>query len=209
MNSGLRDALVRGVTWLDARLELDVLHPLVLAPIMDTLPLTPGSKVLDVGCGRGWACRRMARNGAGEVVGVDIDALSLVRAQRRTPTPRCGVDDGSLVYCRADAAALPFADNYFDLAVASFSFSWWKEPVRAVKEIQRVLQTGGQVYIIDVYNRGLGALFTRCSNLLMGSKERLYSAAQFRNLLSPYFSRIQQRFLGPLGWGLLTTGVKE
>ncbi|MDD3493565.1 MAG: methyltransferase domain-containing protein [Candidatus Thermoplasmatota archaeon] len=207
MNTGLTGALLRGIVWLDARLELDVLHPLVLTPVVDTLPLTPGSKVLDVGCGMGWACRRMVRNGAGEVVGVDIHTPSLARA--RAYARRCGSDSGSLAFCRADAAALPLADDYFDLAVASVSLSWWREPEAVLREVRRVLQPGGRVYVIDVYDRGLGALFTRCSNIFMEEKERIYSAARFRQMLSSYFSRIQQRTIGPFGWGLLTTGVKE
>lgn len=65
-----------------------------------------GLRILDLGCGQGQSTRWLLDQGA-EVVGVDIAEVML------------GYADASTLVC-ADAQALPFADNSFDLIVSAY-----------------------------------------------------------------------------------------
>lgn len=93
------------------------------------LALRPDARVLDVGCGTGWFTRRLARRGNVEVTAIDIDSEWLEYARSRDCHSR---------YIRADALALPFADNSFDavlsIAALCFTSNWQK----AAGEIVRV-----------------------------------------------------------------------
>ncbi|MEC9482843.1 MAG: class I SAM-dependent methyltransferase, partial [Halomonas sp.] len=86
--------------------------------------------LLDVGCGTGFFTRALRPAIGGDVVGADIDAgwLAYARAQDKT---------GAL-YERADARALPHADNAFDLVTAITVIDFIDEDAEAVAELVRV-----------------------------------------------------------------------
>lgn len=76
------------------------------------LPITVGTKLLDVACGTGYFCILAAQRGA-EVTGVDI-ASNLI-AQARTKAKEHGV---KIHFDEGDAEALPYADNSFDIVTS-------------------------------------------------------------------------------------------
>ena len=45
------------------------------------------------------------------------------------------------------AESLPFPDNTVDLVVSRGSIFFWNDPVKGLREVQRVLRTGGKAYI--------------------------------------------------------------
>lgn len=51
--------------------------------------------------------------------------------------------DAGLMLVRADGRALPFADESFDACVASFYLNHLDDPVAGLKEMRRVVRTGG------------------------------------------------------------------
>src|SRR5262245_22922754 len=71
----------------------------------------PGRRTLDLGCGEGRLSRDLAAHGH-RVVGVDASP-TLVRAAKEA--------DPSIEVVLADAASLPFADGFADLAIAFMS----------------------------------------------------------------------------------------
>jgi ubiquinone/menaquinone biosynthesis C-methylase UbiE len=106
----------------------------------------PGMRLLDCGCGVGSITLDLAEIVApGETIGIDVDAgqLELARAAaaaRALETVRFEV--GS-VY------ELPFADACFDIALAHTVLAHLSEPLRALKEMRRVLAPGGIVVVSD------------------------------------------------------------
>ncbi len=61
--------------------EMEDHHSNILDQTLSLMDLQPADRVLDLGCGTGWASRRMARL-AGEVVGLDVADEMLRRAEQ-------------------------------------------------------------------------------------------------------------------------------
>jgi len=108
--------------------------------------VTPGMRVLDVGCGRGEILRHCARLGA-EAYGIDyapvaLDMASKVVADEKQSPGKTGV-------AQADAKILPFPTQSFDRAlifdVVEHLFPW--ELDLCLAEIRRVLKPGGVLIV--------------------------------------------------------------
>jgi SAM-dependent methyltransferase len=95
----------------------------------------PEARVLDVGCGAGNSYARPIAARVASYTGVDASAAAVELA--RTAGLDATVID--------DAAALPFADDDFDLAICVEVFEHLFEPHRAAAEIRRVLRPGGRL----------------------------------------------------------------
>ena len=105
------------------------------------LGITPGMRVLDLGCGDGTTALPEARLGA-DVLGVDI-ASNLVSAGNRRAEAE-GLDN-----CRfqeGDASHLDdLADDTFDLVVSIFGAMFAPRPLDVAKEMVRVTRPGGRI----------------------------------------------------------------
>ncbi len=89
-------------------------------------------RVLDLACGFGTVSGELARRCGGLTVALDRNRAVFSESQ----------PFGDAACLRADAARLPFADNRFDLIFCQFSLMWM-DAASVVKEIHRVLRTGG------------------------------------------------------------------
>ncbi len=104
------------------------------------LELTDDDVLLDVGTG---AASRAAGPVAECVVGVDL-APEMIR--RATEVARAAENVRSLV---ADPERLPSGDRAFTAVLCSNSFLHYPDPLRAVREMGRVLAIGGRLVIGD------------------------------------------------------------
>ncbi|HXT10503.1 MAG TPA: methyltransferase domain-containing protein [Candidatus Angelobacter sp.] len=117
-------------------------------------PLQPGQKVLDVACGTGNLAVIAARRGCA-VSGADIAANLLAQARARATADGLNID-----FKEADAEALPFANDTFDLAVSMFGVMFAPQPSSAVAELQRVLKRGGRMALANWTPEGfIGKMF--------------------------------------------------
>ncbi|CDZ70638.1 Putative methyltransferase, S-Adenosyl-L-methionine (SAM)-MTase protein [Neorhizobium galegae bv. orientalis] len=111
-----------------------------LAPqLIDFAGLQDGEKVLDVGCGTGsltFALPKAAN--LSEIAAIDYSPVFVEEAIRRNTDPRIRIS-------QADACALPFADRYFDRAMALLVLHFVPEADKAVAEMRRVVRPGGVV----------------------------------------------------------------
>jgi arsenite methyltransferase len=105
------------------------------------------ARVLDVGCGSGWASRLLADYASqGRVTGIDIsdEMVELAREQSKTCT---NVD-----FEVASAEQLPFAENEFTHAFSMESLYYYRDMPKALKEIHRVMRVGGLFCaVVDLY----------------------------------------------------------
>jgi ubiquinone/menaquinone biosynthesis C-methylase UbiE len=109
---------------------------------LDALELTAADRLLDVGCGTGWASRTAALTTA-PVVGIDLSAEMLTKAVELA----AGIDGVS--FALADSEHLPFPDASFSAVLCSNSFHHYPDPGSAVSEMVRVLQPGGRLVLGD------------------------------------------------------------
>lgn len=114
---------------------------------IELMNLPEDARVLDVGCGSGWATRLMAQKASkGRVVGIDIsDEMVTLSAETSTAFPNLEVRVAS-------AEKLPFAGGEFTHAFSMESLYYYADMPGALKEIRRVLAPGGVfVNVVDLY----------------------------------------------------------
>lgn len=108
------------------------------------LRLRPGETVLDVGCGPGFLLAEMAEEvGAhGKLSGIDASADMIAGARQRCQ----GI--ATVTLQEANALALPFADNTFDVVVSTQVYEYVADIATALREAARVLRPGGRLLIV-------------------------------------------------------------
>ena len=109
--------------------------------------LTAESRVLDVGCGSGWATRLIAQTAMnGQAIGIDISD-EMVDLAKASSTAFPNVD-----FEVASAEALPFPDGAFTHVFSMESLYYYSNLTTALNEIYRVLADGGRfVTVVDLY----------------------------------------------------------
>ena len=101
--------------------------------------VTPGARVLDVGCGTGIAALTAARLGA-RVTGIDLTPELVAHARENAAVMNLDVE-----LSEADAEALPFDDAAFDVVLSQFAHMFAPRPEVAIAEMLRVLKPGGTI----------------------------------------------------------------
>jgi SAM-dependent methyltransferase len=107
-----------------------------------------GRSVLEVGCGNGVLLARLAEGvgSEGRVVGVDHSATFVEQA--RAQVARAGLSAVVTVQ-QADAYALPFAAETFDLAHCERVLMHLEQPTAALAEMRRVVRPGGWLIAVE------------------------------------------------------------
>ncbi|UJB41478.1 class I SAM-dependent methyltransferase [Streptomyces sp. A1-5] len=99
-----------------------------------------GRRVLEIGAGAAQCSRWLAAQGAFPVA-LDLSHRQLQHALRIAG----GTADGAVDLVEADAGALPFRDDSFDLACSAYgALPFVAEPVQVLREVRRVLRPGGR-----------------------------------------------------------------
>lgn len=109
----------------------------VYEAILNTLAISAGQSVLDIGCGTGYFLSLLAPYDV-VLTGADIAASQLEVAKRYLPTA---------TYAVAGMEALPFEDASFDYVVANNSVQFSPDTHKALNEIYRVLKPGGKFVV--------------------------------------------------------------
>jgi ubiquinone/menaquinone biosynthesis C-methylase UbiE len=104
------------------------------------MPVEAGDVVLDLGCGSGYAGRALKQaDDAGRVYGLDGSPEMTRNASGYTA-------DADVGYVVGDFGSLPFAEDSIDHVWTMEAFYYASDPHGALREVNRVLQSGGTFY---------------------------------------------------------------
>ena len=103
-----------------------------------------GAKVLEVAPGPGYLAIDLARRGF-SVTGVEISADFVEIEKRNAQSEGVDVD-----FKQGNASALPLPDDTFDFIICSAAFKNFREPLKAMSEMYRVLKPNGVALILDM-----------------------------------------------------------
>ncbi len=113
----------------------------------------PGNRVLDIAGGTGDLTRKFASivGPTGEVVLADIND-SMLKVGRDRLLDK-GVA-GNVAFVQADAEALPFPDNHFDVVTIAFGLRNVTRKENALRSMLRVLKPGGRLLVLEFSKPG-------------------------------------------------------
>jgi SAM-dependent methyltransferase len=148
--------------------------------LVASLGITPGMKVLDLGCGDGTTALPAARRGA-EVLGVDIAANLVEAGNRRAQAESLK----NLRFQHGDATNLrELADRSFDLVLSVFGAMFAPKPFDVAREMVRVTRPGGRIV--------MGNWIPNDPTLV----------AQILRISSAYSPPPPEGFVSPMTWGI-------
>lgn len=108
------------------------------------------TRILDVGCGRGYITAEIAaRFPSAEVSGVDRSVSAIIAAKTHHP---------SIDFAVADAYALPYVPSYFNVVVCNNIWEHVPDPLRLLRSVDRILAPDGHVIISTPSRYRLGNL---------------------------------------------------
>ena len=148
--------------------------------LVESIGVTPGLAVLDLGCGDGTTALPAARRGA-DVLGVDI-ARNLVDAGNRRAAAEALTN---VRFEQGDASDLAgIADDRFDLVVSIFGAMFAPRPLDVAREMVRVTKPGGRIVM---------------GNWIPGDPTLV---AQILRISSAYSPPPPEGFVSPMTWGV-------
>ena len=136
------------------------------------LDIREDDRVLDVGCGTGFATRGILEH-TRNVHGLDQSVHQLEKAWAKL-----GKHDPVSFY-RGDAERLPFADDTFDVVWSSGSIEYWPNPVATLRDMRRVVKPGGQVLVVGP-NNPKSSVMQRVADAIMLFYDREEADRMFR-----------------------------
>jgi ubiquinone/menaquinone biosynthesis C-methylase UbiE len=111
--------------------------------VIDLLDIQPRDSVLEVGFGPGVGMQLLARSAsAGYVAGVDVSTEMVAQATARNTQ---AIASGRVDLRHGAVERLPFDDHTFDKTLAINAMQVWPDAVAGLREMRRVLKTGGRI----------------------------------------------------------------
>lgn len=148
----------------------DKLEPDIYEKITQTIQnVTP---ILDVGCGDGRLVNFLALKLGKKIFGVDISDIGFEEARREAKLKNVS---SMVEFVKSDASHLDaFDDKFFGGVVSVYTLHEFEDPLVVLREIRRVLKTGGTVVIVDFIKGG-------DAERLWG--ERYYTPSEIKSML--------------------------
>jgi SAM-dependent methyltransferase len=108
--------------------------------LVGRIEFTAGLNILELACGTGIVTRHLAEQlpASAELTTTDINADMLGFAQDKLAAP-------NILWDTVDMAAIPYADELFDIVVCQFGLMFTPDKSKAVSEIRRVLRKDGKL----------------------------------------------------------------
>lgn len=100
-------------------------------------------KILEVGCGNGWLCHRLASVPRSNITGTDVNFAELQQASRVFSH----IPNLKFVYGGINAKETE--DEYYDFIVLASSIQYFPSPSVIIAEAMQKLKPAGEIHILD------------------------------------------------------------
>lgn len=111
-------------------------------PLLD---LQRGERILELGCGDGWACRRLATLlPEGLVIGLDLSDDQVRDARGKS------ISFENVLFLWSAAEQIPWQENFFTNVLCVNSLQYFQDVGRVCREVYRVLVPGGRFWTLDL-----------------------------------------------------------
>ncbi len=157
--------------------------------LVSLLGLKESQRLLDLGCGTGWAVRYASGvvKDKGQFYGIDISSPMIEKARANS------LDYQNVHYFQANVEQLPFENDFFDFIICSNSFHHYFSPDKALSQAYRVLKPRGRIYILDVTADGF---FMKMVDRWVKKKEpehvKFYSTREYQE----FFTKAGLNYVG-------------
>jgi ubiquinone/menaquinone biosynthesis C-methylase UbiE len=164
--------------------------------------LPAGSRVLEVAPGPGYFCIELAKLGSYTITGMDLSRTFVKMAAEKAAQAKVQVQ-----FVHGSASNMPFPKESFDFLLCRAAFKNFADPIGALKEMCRVLRSGGTALLIDLsrdaqrdeVSRAVDEMGLSTANRVLTKlvfKTMLirsaYSRAEFKQMLAQTaFSRVE------------------
>ena len=123
-------------------------HRCFVEDMISHMSIQPRDRILEIGCGEGWASRELASLvPEGLVVGLDVSDEMLHKARAQS------VDCENLLLVWGEAESIPWQEKFFSKAVCVEAFYYFESPEKTLREIYRVLSPGGSLWVLNHLSR--------------------------------------------------------
>jgi ubiquinone/menaquinone biosynthesis C-methylase UbiE len=128
--------------------EMEAHHLNITEQTIRIMDLKPGERVLDLGCGTGWATRLLARlvgegpEGFGQVIGIDISDEMIRRGRAASR------DFENVLFVWGSAQQIPWEENFFDKVLSVESFYYYPDQDRTLAELFRVMAPRARMFLL-------------------------------------------------------------
>ena len=126
---------------------------------LQMLNIQAGEKILEIGCGTGYALLEIAKNtsASGIVIGIDLSRGMLEVTKNRVAVQR-PVEQIFLV--EGDAIHIPFNGDAFDAILLSFTLELFSDPEMKtlLKECHRILKPQGRIGVVSLAKQAKAAV---------------------------------------------------
>lgn len=127
---------------------LEAHHRSFVEDMISRMNIQPRDRILEIGCGEGWASRLLASLvPEGLVVGLDLSDEMVGKARAASAAFE------NTLFVWADAESIPWQEKFFSHVLSVESFYYVERPETALREIFRVLSPGGSLWVLNHLSR--------------------------------------------------------
>jgi ubiquinone/menaquinone biosynthesis C-methylase UbiE len=106
-----------------------------------TMPEQP--VILEIGCGNGWLCNRLADLANSEVLGVDVNEAELTQAQRIFGNRK------NVSFAYTDVTRLKLPRRFFDYIILASSIQYFSDADVLIGGLLPLLTDKGEIHVLD------------------------------------------------------------
>lgn len=120
--------------------------PRLFLKMIESLRISVPLKVLDIGCGQGHSSKPF------KILGMDIYFLDFSFAMISEGIKKKIIEKNKVIINDLKNSNLPLRSEVFDIAISRYTFHDIEKKAELLKEINRVLKSGGKFELVDMYS---------------------------------------------------------